>query len=96
MRNGWVGLIPLVAGCSLFTAPDEVREGLIGYPDHVVAEVPAQAVAGEPFLVRVSTWASGCWRRERTEVDAVGLHVTVTPYDARIRSGGVVCTTEVA
>lgn len=96
MRSAGIVLIYLVGGCSLFTAPNEVKRGIIGYPDDIVAEVPSQSVAGEPFQVTVSTVVSGCWKRERTDVEVAGLRVTVTPYDSRIRSGGIVCTTEVA
>lgn len=95
MRSVGIVLIWLVGGCSLFTAPSEVKRGIIGYPDDIVAEVPAQAVAGEPFQVSVSTVVSSCWNGERTDVEIAGLRVTITPYDSRTRSGGIVCTTEV-
>lgn len=95
MRSGGILLVCLVGGCSLFGPSTEVRRGIIGFPDDIVAEVPPQASAGKPFQVSVSTVVWDCWNGDRADVVVAGRRVTVTPYDSRTRSGGVVCTTEV-
>jgi hypothetical protein len=84
-------LAAVALSCSALTGPkEEERIGVIDfYNDPVVIIVPEMAWVGEPFEVSVRTFGNGCMSQGRTEVEAAGLSVRVTPYD--IHSGHDYC-----
>lgn len=87
-----LGVAAVALSCTVLTGPkEEERVGVIDfYDDPVVIIVPEMASVGGPFEVSVRTFGNGCVSRGRTEVEAAGLSVRVTPYD--IHSGQKYCT----
>jgi len=86
-----LALAAVALSCSVPTGPkEEERIGVIDfYDDPVVIVVPEMASVGEPFEVSVRTFGNGCMSQGRTEVEAAGLTVRVTPFD--IHSGQDYC-----
>jgi hypothetical protein len=90
-----------LAGCRLITGDDTAwrrRVGVIGTGgDQAAPEVlqaPAEATAGVPFAVTVTTFGGGCIRSDGVEGRYAGLVVELTPYDIYHEGPGVVCTLE--
>jgi len=93
-------LVGLLAGCSDRLGPDDWarRPGRL-YPEISVTQMlqmPAQATAGVPFEITVTTRGSGsCTRADGMTVSVSGMVADVTPWD-RVAPEGTMCTDDLA
>ena len=63
--------------------------------ESTLVERPARVLAGEPFVVRVRTFGSGCVAHAGTSVDISGLRAEITPLDlVYVPRSDEACTTE--
>ncbi|MBA3458755.1 MAG: hypothetical protein H0T46_02260 [Deltaproteobacteria bacterium] len=61
-----------------------------------IIEVPSTALAGEDFLVKVSTVGTGCMSAESMDVSVGVSDADFTPFDRRrFPGGGEACTSNI-
>lgn len=90
-----LALAGLLAGCGLFTEPDQdvVPARIIREERAAPITLPGTVSRGAQFSVTVTTLEGGCVRRAaRTDVTTSGLLAEITPYNVRYVS--VICTSD--
>jgi hypothetical protein len=87
---------PAPAGADTAAGALERRPATLRFHgDSAQVTVPAEARAGEPLRVSLTTYGGGCTREDTTEVRVIGLVADVTPYQLAPREGSaMVCTME--
>ncbi len=80
MRIRRIPAVLLLAAACLPTGEDGYTRGLAPLADAVV-QLPASAMAGQPFTLTVTTQGSSCRRVAPAEVSRAGLQADVTLYE---------------
>jgi hypothetical protein len=81
----------LVAAVVLTACSDDpewvIKVGLI----QMTPDVPSPVIAGQPFVVRITTGGNSCVEPERTDVEQTSYGALVIPYDRHQVPDGFAC-----